>query len=56
MTRFTGAVRRFVSEEDGAALVEYGILVALIAVVAIVVIATVGNKVSEKFSTIAAKL
>lgn len=56
MDRFSRAVRRFVAEEEGAALVEYGILVALIAVVAIIVIATVGNKISAKFSEVAAKL
>jgi pilus assembly protein Flp/PilA len=56
MNRVVNAVRNFVADEEGAALVEYGILVALIAVVAIIVIATVGNKVSEKFSEVAAKL
>lgn len=56
MDRFARAVRRFVAEEEGAALVEYGILVALIAVVAIIVIATVGNKISQKFSEVSAKL
>lgn len=56
MERFSRAVRKFVAEEEGAALVEYGILVALIAVVAIIVIATVGNKISQKFSEVSAKL
>jgi pilus assembly protein Flp/PilA len=56
MARLTRAVRTFVNNEEGAALVEYGILIALIAVIALVVVATLGNKVSEKFSAIAAKL
>lgn len=56
MARLARAVRTFVSNEDGAALVEYGILIALIAVIALVVVATLGNKVSAKFSEIAAKL
>jgi pilus assembly protein Flp/PilA len=56
MDRFARAIRTFVVEEEGAALVEYGILVALIAVVAIIVIATVGNKISQKFSEVSAKL
>lgn len=56
MDRFSRAVRGFVADEEGAALVEYGILVALIAVVAIIVIATVGNKISAKFSEVGAKL
>lgn len=56
MRSLQNAVTRFLRDEDGAALVEYGILVALIATIALVVVATVGNKVSEKFSAIAASL
>jgi len=56
MARLTRAFRNFVQQDDGAALVEYAILIALIAVICLIVVATVGNKVSEKFSTVAAKL
>ncbi len=56
MRRLARGVRNFGGNEDGAALVEYAILIALIAVICIVVVATVGNKVSEKFSELAAKL
>lgn len=56
MSRLVHVVRNFIREEEGAALVEYGILLALIAVVALVVVATLGNKVSEKFSAIAATI
>jgi len=56
MVSLTRAVRKFVRDEEGAALVEYGILIALIAVVCIVLVATVGNKISQKFSEINAKL
>lgn len=56
MDRFARGIRKFVRDEDGAALVEYGILVALIAVVAIVVIATVGGKISAKFEEVSSKL
>ncbi len=38
--------------ERGASLVEYALLVALIAVVAIVAIRTLGNTVSQQFSSI----
>jgi pilus assembly protein Flp/PilA len=38
--------------ERGASLVEYSLLVALIAVIAIVAVRAVGQKVSQKFSTI----
>lgn len=56
MKRFVRAVRNFVETDDGAALVEYAILIALIAVICLIVVATVGNKVSEKFSEVGAKL
>lgn len=56
MKRLSSAVQKFVKDEEGAALVEYGILIALIAVVCIVLVATVGNKISAKFSEINAKL
>ncbi len=47
---------RLHAEERGAALVEYGLLVALIAVVCLVVLGTVGTSISAEFSKIAAKL
>ena len=43
-------VRKLVRDEEGAALVEYGLLIALIAVICVIVIATLGNTVSAKFS------
>jgi Flp pilus assembly pilin Flp len=55
MRRLIDAVRRFAGDEEGAAIVEYAILVALIAIVAILVVATLGNKVSEKFSEFESK-
>ena len=38
--------------EDGASLVEYALLVALIAVICIVAIAFLGQSASSKFSTV----
>jgi pilus assembly protein Flp/PilA len=43
-------VSRFVKNEEGAALAEYGILVAFIAIVAITAVTFFGSKVSAKFS------
>ena len=39
-------------EEEGASLVEYALLVALIAVVCIAAIALIGNEASTKLSTV----
>ncbi len=41
---------RFVREEAGASMVEYGLLLALIAVVAMAAVQAVGGKVSGTFS------
>jgi pilus assembly protein Flp/PilA len=43
-------------EEHGAALVEYGMLVGLIAVICVVAVTTLGTEVSTAFSSIASAL
>ena len=50
MAKVPSAMRRFIAAEDGAALAEYGILVAFIAIVAIVAVTFFGAKISSKFS------
>jgi pilus assembly protein Flp/PilA len=47
---------RFRREEEGAALVEYGMLVGLIAVICVVAVIALGTDVSTAFSTIASAL
>ncbi|MDQ6725386.1 MAG: Flp family type IVb pilin [Actinomycetota bacterium] len=47
---------RFGDTERGAALVEYALLLALIAVVCIVALTTLGGKASSKFTNIANSL
>lgn len=56
MNSVRNAAIRFARSEDGAALAEYGILVAFIAVVAIVAVTFFGSKISEKFSQYANQL
>ena len=46
------AIRRFGASEDGAALAEYGLLVALIAAICIISIKSIGGKVSTAFTTV----
>jgi len=53
MSRIKSMVQEFVREEDGAALAEYGILIAFIAIVAIVAVTFFGSKISAKFSSLA---
>ena len=45
-------VTRFVTNEEGAALVEYGLLVGLIAVVCVGTVGTLGATISGYFNTI----
>ena len=43
----------WVKEEKGASMVEYALLVVLIAIIAIVAVSVAGRQVSRSFSTIA---
>jgi len=47
---------RFGRSERGAALVEYALLLALIAVVCIVALTTLGGQAKSKFSTVGASI
>jgi pilus assembly protein Flp/PilA len=53
MKRYASGFRAFAKDEDGATMVEYGLMVALIAVVAGVAAATLGTNISTMFSNIA---
>jgi len=46
----------FLKDEKGATAVEYGVLVALIISVCVVIISTLGTKINAAFSKIAGKL
>lgn len=52
MSRFTNAVRRFTNDESGATMVEYAIMVALIAAICIAVIKVIGNKSNNAFQNV----
>lgn len=46
------ALKNLIADESGATMVEYGIMVALIAAVCIVLISTLGKNVSSAFSSV----
>jgi pilus assembly protein Flp/PilA len=46
-------ISRFRQDEEGAALVEYGMLVGLIAVICVAAVTLLGQEVSTAFSAIA---
>ena len=53
MTKPLAAFTKFVHDEEGASLVEYGLLLSLVAVVCIVAITTLGSSISTMFSNLA---
>jgi len=52
MKSMTSSIRRFLREEDGAAAVEYGLLVALIALAVAAVVITLGTNLKNVFTKI----
>ncbi len=49
-------MKAIVKKEAGASLVEYALLVALVAVVAIGALTFLGNEVSERFSVVGSQI
>ena len=49
-------IARFANDESGATAIEYGLLAALIAVVIIAAVTSLGRNMSTQFSTIADKI
>lgn len=56
MKDLMGKVKHFIREEEGASAVEYGLLVAGIAVVVMASIYLIGTKLNTKFSDVANQL
>ena len=48
--------KRFVKDESGATAIEYGMIAALIAVVIIAVLGTIGTQLNAKFTKISTAL
>jgi pilus assembly protein Flp/PilA len=53
MTKF---LSKFVKDENGATAIEYGLIIALIAVVIIAVMTTIGTKINAKMKTVSTGL
>lgn len=56
MSAMKAVLRRFLRDEEGAAMVEYALLVALVALAAIVGVAATGNSINGQFNKIACKI
>jgi len=53
MSRFLHAVASFLSREDGPTAVEYAVMLALIIVVCIAAITTLGSNANQTFTSVA---
>lgn len=51
-TRMSNLFKRFLRDESGATAIEYGLIVALIAVVIITAVTTVGTNLNSSFTTV----
>jgi pilus assembly protein Flp/PilA len=61
MRAYMTAVRKFVAkystrQEEGATLAEYGLLLALIAVICIAAITVLGNQISTMFNSVSSSI
>ena len=56
MKTFTNGIKRFFAEEDAPTMVEYGLLVALIAIVVAVGAAILGLAINNLFGNVAGKV
>lgn len=52
MFTFTSSARKFMSDDSGATMVEYALMVAVIAAVCVVAVTAVGTAVSSQFSSV----
>ena len=51
-----GLTKRFLRDESGATAIEYGLIAALIAVVIITAVTSVGTNLTTTFNTVATKV
>jgi pilus assembly protein Flp/PilA len=56
MQKILTHVKHFLGDEEGASMVEYGLMVALIAIVCIGAVTTIGTNLNKVFSDVAASI
>ena len=56
MSKFLSAAKKFLTGESGATMVEYGLIVALISIAALVSVTAVGLGVASNFNNVATNL
>ncbi len=56
MTKLLAVHTKFVRDEEGASLVEYGLLLSLVAVVCIAAVTALGSSISNMFTSLASNI
>jgi pilus assembly protein Flp/PilA len=56
MSKFFQALKSFCSDESGASMVEYGLMVALVAAACVTAVTALGTAVSGEFTTITSSI
>lgn len=56
MTRILHPLKRVIEREEGATMVEYGLMLALIAIICIVAVGLIGTSASALFNTVSSTL
>ena len=56
MSNYMNKIRRFLASEDGPTAVEYAVMLALIIVVCLAAIGTIGTNANTTFNSVAASL
>jgi pilus assembly protein Flp/PilA len=54
MTKVVTALRRFAAAQEGATMVEYGLMLAFIAIVCVMAVSTVGAGTSSLYTSVSA--
>ena len=52
MTKLVAAAKKFVAEENGATMIEYGLIVALISLAAVAALGPVGDAIQANFESV----
>jgi pilus assembly protein Flp/PilA len=52
MTKFANSVKKFLVSEDGPTAVEYAVMLALIVVVCLAAVSTIGSRANSKFTAV----
>ena len=52
MNKFVNSIKNFITSEDGPTAVEYAVMMALIIVVCLAAVTSVGSKANDKFTKV----